>query len=142
MSSPPGGNDTEIIVPTFNYDIFANNIYQTILHTPGEPPFINNTDDFNNLYKNLSKQWCKRTNDIDYRDWLKTWIDRETAKKIIKINSECRCCTRHMINRPCYIDSNDNAYKYDEYTSDMKQTSACQCPCRHFNRFLVYSFND
>tara|TARA_Y100000389_G_scaffold195591_3_gene227242 strand:- start:10 stop:468 length:459 start_codon:yes stop_codon:yes gene_type:complete len=150
--TPPGGEPHQLYITLSSDDEEESIIVrQTILHTPGEPPFINDIDDTISLKSNIdnliSREFFQNGNVINDDELIKKYIDKKTAKKIIKINSNCKCCIRHSINRPCNIHDNlsvtgNNQYNSGENMKNYIDYNTCQCTCRHWNRYLIRIFEN
>ena len=68
------------------------------------------------------------------------YLTLEEATLLLRTLSECTCCQRHQVNRPSRLgdfhrgQSNHHHQEHNE--------PCCQCPCRHFSRWICRTFQD
>ena len=72
-------------------------------------------------------------------------MDHEQSLKVL---SKCRCCKRHQINKPVdlnhYSLGNEIIQSLGHYEYEDKQVLLnyiCNCPCRHYARWIVRIFH-
>tara|TARA_B110000208_G_scaffold167118_1_gene206375 strand:- start:2580 stop:2870 length:291 start_codon:yes stop_codon:yes gene_type:complete len=70
--------------------------------------------------------------DNTYDEFLKLTISKDTAQEIVEGLSQCQCCERHQLNRPCTIQENYNEYHPNTYGAN----ATCTCVCRYSSRCL------
>lgn len=95
---------------------------------------------------------------------LKTIIGtREKANSLLQALSDCECCIRHTIHRPCHLNDNlwaqhlprrqvlengeeiwERSYRkctcFHMECSFADDLEDCSCPCRHYTRIIQNSF--
>ena len=138
MPSPPGG-DFEIYNIAPEPEPFSEiiDIPQTLLHTPGEPPIINDTGDALNIINNIEYKYNAYFPHGCYYNLLRIYLDSGSVEIIMNYLAMCKCCIRHSYQRPFSLNYN---YNYIQYNKDPIEC-ACACKCRHQTRHLYNSFN-
>jgi len=96
---------------------------------------------------------------------LKTIIGtREKANSLLQALSDCECCFKHTVHRPCHLNDNlwaqhlpqrrvlengeeiwERSYRkctcfHMEYCSFADDNDDCGCPCRHYTRIIQNAF--
>lgn len=95
---------------------------------------------------------------------LKTIIGtREKANSLLQALSDCDCCFRHTVHRPCHLNDNlwaqhlpqrrvlengeeiwESSYRkcncFHMESSFADDLEDCSCPCRHYTRLIQNAF--
>ena len=83
------------------------------------------------IYDTLCETWFalsyKERITVPLRNFLQTYLDKNTLDCIVAMCDECKCCARHLQNRLHITDS-------------IKiPNEGCNCMCRHILRNLTQS---
>lgn len=92
--------------------------------------------------KNLIHNYIKKKvtpyyfrNDEPYTSlshYIYTIYTKEECIRFIRYSSMCKCCDKHIINRPVIIDNIIYNTKQEKIYNDVD--CFCNCQCRHFSR--------
>ena len=91
----------------------------------------------------ISEKYYKdiHTYDCDFAEAIYENLTLEEAKLLLATLSKCTCCDRHQKHRPSSLDDFDCCQQAcgDHHEDDQQ---CCQCPCRHFSRWICRTFQE
>ena len=79
--------------------------------------------------------------DGDFCNAIYDYLTLEEATLLLRTLSQCTCCNRHQANRPSTL-RNCNCGQPNHHNHQQHNESCCECPCRHFSRWICRTFQD
>ena len=90
-----------------------------------------------NILLNVTDQWNPEKSNI--HEFLKKVITDPYGS--IELLDTCKCCPRHKINRPKFLNANREFESLSSLNSvDKCLQYNCECNCRHLSRFICRTF--
>ena len=73
-----------------------------------------------------------------FHTWLNN-LDSYELERLYYAFLKCKCCVRHQLARPSF-NSTTCLYAEPETGVNFTKSNGCQCPCRHYMRWLVQKY--